>query len=77
MKSELLKAKKEKNLNTLGNAKVLPDVIAPADRLKRKLDQEHGVQLQKLIDEKERLDIELYGPSKKPPPSPGQFKLIA
>jgi len=43
MKSELLRAKKEKNENPLGNPKVLPDVIAPADRLRRKLDQEHGV----------------------------------
>ena len=42
-KADQVRAKKEKNENPLGNSKVLPDVMHPADRLRRKLDQEHGV----------------------------------
>ena len=76
IKADQARAKKEKNENPLGNLKVLPDVMDPADRLRRKLDEDHGVQLGKLIEKEEQREVALYGPSKKPPPSPGQFKAV-
>jgi len=39
-RADQAKAKKDKNQNPLGNSKVLPEVMDPADRLRRKLDQE-------------------------------------
>lgn len=52
-RADQAKAKKDKNQNPLGNSKVLPEVMDPADRLRRKLDQEQGVQLTKLIEKEE------------------------
>lgn len=41
-KEDQAKAKKDKNENLLGNSKVLPEVMDPADKIRRKLDERNG-----------------------------------
>ncbi len=50
--------------------------MEPADRLRRKLDQEHGVKLTELTQREEEKEQTIYGQEKKLPQTPGKFKLI-